>query len=223
MFSMLSVTTVLSYYPRVSGKKSTKRTKSINGPQYVFRGRINTEVMEVENVEDGTGLYLERTLLKPALSSEPEPLFRCHCCATQTLDLFSIMFLLLVNNISTCLKNVFVKRFTPVAGYESGTCWQFGWSYTCAECEQDVALQTLTTPFLSGLGVYFHLDTWTRWMHRYGLDRVIKVYLLLWFLRAPVWLVHSALLHRNTFSLSNVFPLFVASSHDLLCAWFVAC
>lgn len=45
-------------FPRVSGKKSTKRTKSINGPLYVFRGRINTEVMEVENVEDGTGLYL---------------------------------------------------------------------------------------------------------------------------------------------------------------------
>lgn len=42
---------------RVSGKKSTKRTKSINGPMYVFRGRINTEVMEVENVEDGTGEF----------------------------------------------------------------------------------------------------------------------------------------------------------------------
>ncbi|XP_060737001.1 phosphatidylinositol 3,4,5-trisphosphate-dependent Rac exchanger 1 protein isoform X2 [Tachysurus vachellii] len=42
---------------RVSGKKSTKRTKSINGPMYVFRGRINTEVMEVENVEDGTADY----------------------------------------------------------------------------------------------------------------------------------------------------------------------
>uniref|UniRef100_A0A8D0AME4 Phosphatidylinositol 3,4,5-trisphosphate-dependent Rac exchanger 1 protein n=1 Tax=Sander lucioperca TaxID=283035 RepID=A0A8D0AME4_SANLU len=42
---------------RVSGKKSTKRTKSINGPLYVFRGRINTEVMEVENVEDGTADY----------------------------------------------------------------------------------------------------------------------------------------------------------------------
>ncbi|MEQ2259576.1 Phosphatidylinositol-3,4,5-trisphosphate-dependent Rac exchanger 1 protein, partial [Xenotaenia resolanae] len=41
----------------VSGKKSTKRTKSINGPLYVFRGRINTEVMEVENVEDGTADY----------------------------------------------------------------------------------------------------------------------------------------------------------------------
>ena len=41
---------------RVTGsKKSTKRTKSINGSLYIFRGRINTEVMEVENVEDGTG------------------------------------------------------------------------------------------------------------------------------------------------------------------------
>uniref|UniRef100_A0A8C5FY06 Phosphatidylinositol-3,4,5-trisphosphate-dependent Rac exchange factor 1 n=1 Tax=Gadus morhua TaxID=8049 RepID=A0A8C5FY06_GADMO len=42
---------------RVSGKKSTKRTKSLSGPLYVFRGRINTEVMEVENVEDGTADY----------------------------------------------------------------------------------------------------------------------------------------------------------------------
>ncbi|XP_067904360.1 phosphatidylinositol 3,4,5-trisphosphate-dependent Rac exchanger 1 protein isoform X2 [Heterodontus francisci] len=42
---------------RVAGKKSTKRTKSINGAQYIFRGRINTEVMEVENVEDGTADY----------------------------------------------------------------------------------------------------------------------------------------------------------------------
>ncbi|XP_066444144.1 phosphatidylinositol 3,4,5-trisphosphate-dependent Rac exchanger 1 protein isoform X2 [Eleutherodactylus coqui] len=39
---------------RVTGKKSTKRTKSFNGSLYIFRGRINTEVMEVENVEDGT-------------------------------------------------------------------------------------------------------------------------------------------------------------------------
>ncbi|XP_064420274.1 phosphatidylinositol 3,4,5-trisphosphate-dependent Rac exchanger 1 protein [Latimeria chalumnae] len=42
---------------RVAGKKSTKRTKSINGSLYIFRGRINTEVMEVENVEDGTADY----------------------------------------------------------------------------------------------------------------------------------------------------------------------
>uniref|UniRef100_A0A674MB18 Phosphatidylinositol 3,4,5-trisphosphate-dependent Rac exchanger 1 protein n=1 Tax=Takifugu rubripes TaxID=31033 RepID=A0A674MB18_TAKRU len=37
--------------------KRKSRTKSINGPLYVFRGRINTEVMEVENVEDGTADY----------------------------------------------------------------------------------------------------------------------------------------------------------------------
>nr|XP_033819761.1 phosphatidylinositol 3,4,5-trisphosphate-dependent Rac exchanger 1 protein isoform X2 [Geotrypetes seraphini] len=42
---------------RVAGKKSTKRTKSINGSLFIFRGRINTEVMEVENVEDGTADY----------------------------------------------------------------------------------------------------------------------------------------------------------------------
>uniref|UniRef100_A0A8C1UJG4 Phosphatidylinositol-3,4,5-trisphosphate-dependent Rac exchange factor 1 n=1 Tax=Cyprinus carpio TaxID=7962 RepID=A0A8C1UJG4_CYPCA len=34
-----------------------RKTKSMNGPQYMFRGRINTEVMEVENVEDGTADY----------------------------------------------------------------------------------------------------------------------------------------------------------------------
>lgn len=27
------------------------------GPRYLFRGRINTEVMEVENVDDGTGEF----------------------------------------------------------------------------------------------------------------------------------------------------------------------
>ncbi|XP_019365276.1 PREDICTED: phosphatidylinositol 3,4,5-trisphosphate-dependent Rac exchanger 1 protein [Gavialis gangeticus] len=42
---------------RVAGKKASKRTKSINGSLYIFRGRINTEVMEVENVEDGTADY----------------------------------------------------------------------------------------------------------------------------------------------------------------------
>uniref|UniRef100_A0A8C5SMR3 Phosphatidylinositol 3,4,5-trisphosphate-dependent Rac exchanger 1 protein n=1 Tax=Laticauda laticaudata TaxID=8630 RepID=A0A8C5SMR3_LATLA len=41
----------------VAGKKTSKRTKSINGSLYIFRGRINTEVMEVENVEDGTADY----------------------------------------------------------------------------------------------------------------------------------------------------------------------
>ncbi|KAK2110105.1 Phosphatidylinositol-3,4,5-trisphosphate-dependent Rac exchanger 1 protein [Saguinus oedipus] len=49
---------------RVTGsKKSTKRTKSINGSLYIFRGRINTEVMEVENVEDGTGLEVQLPIL----------------------------------------------------------------------------------------------------------------------------------------------------------------
>ncbi|RLV88800.1 hypothetical protein DV515_00015282 [Chloebia gouldiae] len=42
---------------RVTGKKASKRTKSVNGSLYIFRGRINTEVMEVENVEDGTADY----------------------------------------------------------------------------------------------------------------------------------------------------------------------
>ncbi|XP_077023540.1 phosphatidylinositol 3,4,5-trisphosphate-dependent Rac exchanger 1 protein isoform X3 [Tamandua tetradactyla] len=43
---------------RVTGsKKSAKRTKSVSGSLYIFRGRINTEVMEVESVEDGTADY----------------------------------------------------------------------------------------------------------------------------------------------------------------------
>lgn len=37
----------------------TRRLKNsktaTEGPRYLFRGRINTEVMEVENVDDGTG------------------------------------------------------------------------------------------------------------------------------------------------------------------------
>lgn len=54
---------------RVTGsKKSTKRTKSINGSLYIFRGRINTEVMEVENVEDGTGRPQPQALPKPSPS-----------------------------------------------------------------------------------------------------------------------------------------------------------
>uniref|UniRef100_A0A670IQ08 Phosphatidylinositol 3,4,5-trisphosphate-dependent Rac exchanger 1 protein n=1 Tax=Podarcis muralis TaxID=64176 RepID=A0A670IQ08_PODMU len=47
----------LLVYCKVAGKKTSKRTKSINGSLYIFRGRINTEVMEVENVEDGTADY----------------------------------------------------------------------------------------------------------------------------------------------------------------------
>lgn len=67
---------------RVSGKKSSKRTKSMNGPLYVFRGRINTEVMEVENVEDGTGLFL----LCPYLSIHaPHALFDLFTMTSQVM------------------------------------------------------------------------------------------------------------------------------------------
>uniref|UniRef100_A0A8C9YH80 Phosphatidylinositol 3,4,5-trisphosphate-dependent Rac exchanger 2 protein n=1 Tax=Sander lucioperca TaxID=283035 RepID=A0A8C9YH80_SANLU len=42
-------------------KKKTRRLKNskaaTEGPRYLFRGRINTEVMEVENVDDGTADY----------------------------------------------------------------------------------------------------------------------------------------------------------------------
>uniref|UniRef100_A0A672J6B4 Phosphatidylinositol 3,4,5-trisphosphate-dependent Rac exchanger 2 protein n=1 Tax=Salarias fasciatus TaxID=181472 RepID=A0A672J6B4_SALFA len=42
-------------------KKKNRRLKnsktSAEGPRYLFRGRINTEVMEVENVDDGTADY----------------------------------------------------------------------------------------------------------------------------------------------------------------------
>lgn len=42
-------------------KKKNRRLKnsktSTEGPRYLFRGRINTEVMEVENVDDGTADY----------------------------------------------------------------------------------------------------------------------------------------------------------------------
>lgn len=37
-----------------------KNTKTATeGPRYLFRGRINTEVMEVENVDDGTGEFVK--------------------------------------------------------------------------------------------------------------------------------------------------------------------
>uniref|UniRef100_A0A7N6B1A0 Phosphatidylinositol 3,4,5-trisphosphate-dependent Rac exchanger 2 protein n=1 Tax=Anabas testudineus TaxID=64144 RepID=A0A7N6B1A0_ANATE len=39
---------------RIRGKKVKTATE---GPRYLFRGRINTEVMEVENVDDGTADY----------------------------------------------------------------------------------------------------------------------------------------------------------------------
>lgn len=54
----------------------------MNGPLYVFRGRINTEVMEVENVEDGTGLFL----LCPYLSIHaPHALFDLFTMTSQVM------------------------------------------------------------------------------------------------------------------------------------------
>lgn len=40
----------LSFFRRLKNSKA-----STDGHRYLFRGRINTEVMEVENVDDGTG------------------------------------------------------------------------------------------------------------------------------------------------------------------------
>lgn len=42
---------VSSLHPRRLKNSKT----AAEGPRYLFRGRINTEVMEVENVDDGTG------------------------------------------------------------------------------------------------------------------------------------------------------------------------
>ncbi len=45
------------YWALFTGVWKTVRTAT-EGPRYLFRGRINTEVMEVENVDDGTGVLL---------------------------------------------------------------------------------------------------------------------------------------------------------------------
>lgn len=37
------------------GRRLKNSKAATEGPRYQFRGRINTEVMEVENVDDGTG------------------------------------------------------------------------------------------------------------------------------------------------------------------------
>lgn len=37
------------------GRRLKNSKSATEGPRYQFRGRINTEVMEVENVDDGTG------------------------------------------------------------------------------------------------------------------------------------------------------------------------
>ncbi|XP_019469896.1 phosphatidylinositol 3,4,5-trisphosphate-dependent Rac exchanger 2 protein-like [Meleagris gallopavo] len=53
-------------------KKKHRRLKnskaSTDGHRYLFRGRINTEVMEVENVDDGTGEYICAAHLQSSLS-----------------------------------------------------------------------------------------------------------------------------------------------------------
>ncbi|TRY66879.1 hypothetical protein DNTS_033043 [Danionella cerebrum] len=91
---------------RVSGKKSTKRTKSINGPLYVFRGRINTEVMEVENVEDGTAV-------DPALRGS-------NGCALHLLPFTKTQVAGRKRNFSFCLSEPQRKTSSEKQGIE---CW----------------------------------------------------------------------------------------------------
>lgn len=54
---------VLSFIRRLKNSKA-----STDGHRYLFRGRINTEVMEVENVDDGTGEYICVAHLQSSLS-----------------------------------------------------------------------------------------------------------------------------------------------------------
>lgn len=43
------------------GRRLKNSKAATEGPRYQFRGRINTEVMEVENVDDGTGQCVRST------------------------------------------------------------------------------------------------------------------------------------------------------------------
>lgn len=45
---------MIKAYSLYSRRLKNSKTAT-EGPRYLFRGRINTEVMEVENVDDGTG------------------------------------------------------------------------------------------------------------------------------------------------------------------------
>lgn len=124
-------------FPRVSGKKSTKRTKSINGPLYVFRGRINTEVMEVENVEDGTGWCLSCHLrykdhpfmqFSRRISIFPHLLVMSNVNFGPTLDVFRLNFPSRVEKKKSCAK-CFIwllkssgRMYTKEAAVDS-----FGW------------------------------------------------------------------------------------------------
>lgn len=47
---------ILQFHSFIRRLKNSKT--STDGHRYLFRGRINTEVMEVENVDDGTGKWL---------------------------------------------------------------------------------------------------------------------------------------------------------------------
>lgn len=49
----MTCSSALSFIRRLKNSKA-----STDGHRYLFRGRINTEVMEVENVDDGTGEYI---------------------------------------------------------------------------------------------------------------------------------------------------------------------
>lgn len=49
----MTCSSALSSFRRLKNSKA-----STDGHRYLFRGRINTEVMEVENVDDGTGEYI---------------------------------------------------------------------------------------------------------------------------------------------------------------------
>lgn len=49
---------IISFFPLYSRRLKNSKTAT-EGPRYLFRGRINTEVMEVENVDDGTGESVE--------------------------------------------------------------------------------------------------------------------------------------------------------------------
>lgn len=46
----MTCSSALPFFRRLKNSKA-----STDGHRYLFRGRINTEVMEVENVDDGTG------------------------------------------------------------------------------------------------------------------------------------------------------------------------
>lgn len=56
---LILILLIISLYSRRLKNSKT----ATEGPRYLFRGRINTEVMEVENVDDGTGESVKRFIL----------------------------------------------------------------------------------------------------------------------------------------------------------------